>query len=308
MSIPTAVAFTAGLSSVAGPLTNLAPPFSYYYVGPTLLPASYSHLVAQPAYSMAQPNLAAPIVHLTGTPQPEHMGPTPLSGQPTTLPCAFNIVSLQDLTSGAWNMDTGASSYLNNSVTNLHDVFNTCVYSSISDFLTRWVLLRCDITGDLYPVTAPSPNPHVFLVSQHTWNQRLGHPWAWKSHELPFVRSGTVISSCFDIIHSDVWTSPIPSLSGSDKKMIRFGINLDVYNEEAKKNNYLDRTKNMLMGKCTPMNQDDQKFISLVLETSVMSEEKDEDWMTRVEILYKTYMGSDFKHKSAWRFLEDKHK
>ncbi|GKB63106.1 ribonuclease H-like domain-containing protein [Tanacetum coccineum] len=29
---------------------------------------------------------------------------------------------------------------------------------------------------DLYPVTAPSPIPHAFFVSQHTWHQRLGHP------------------------------------------------------------------------------------------------------------------------------------
>ncbi|GJU13230.1 copia protein [Tanacetum coccineum] len=39
---------------------------------------------------------------------------------------------------------------------------------SVKDFMTRWVLLRCDSTGDLYPVTAPSSIPHVFLVSQHT--------------------------------------------------------------------------------------------------------------------------------------------
>ncbi|GJU80747.1 hypothetical protein Tco_1283112 [Tanacetum coccineum] len=31
-------------------------------------------------------------------------------------------------------------------------------------------------TGDLYPVIALSHIPHVFLVSQHTWNQHLGHP------------------------------------------------------------------------------------------------------------------------------------
>nr|GFA33394.1 ribonuclease H-like domain-containing protein [Tanacetum cinerariifolium] len=47
---------------------------------------------------------------------------------------------------------------------------------SVKDFLTRRVLLRCDSTGDLYPVTASSPIPHVFLVSQHTWQQRLGYP------------------------------------------------------------------------------------------------------------------------------------
>ncbi|GKA00213.1 ribonuclease H-like domain-containing protein [Tanacetum coccineum] len=34
-----------------------------------------------------------------------------------------------------------------------------------------------------------------------------------KHVNLPFVSSSTVISSCFDIINSDVWTSPIPSLS-----------------------------------------------------------------------------------------------
>ncbi|GJZ00830.1 hypothetical protein Tco_0518259 [Tanacetum coccineum] len=47
---------------------------------------------------------------------------------------------------------------------------------SVKNFLTRRVLLRCDSTGDLYPVTASSPIPYVFLVSQHTWYQRLGHP------------------------------------------------------------------------------------------------------------------------------------
>ncbi|GJZ46817.1 ribonuclease H-like domain-containing protein [Tanacetum coccineum] len=113
---------------------------------------------------------------------------------------------------------------------------------SVKDFLTRRVLLRCDSTGDLYPVTSPSPIPHAFLVSQHMWHQRLGHPRGevlrhlvssnfisynkekppvlchacqlGKHVRLPFVSSSTVISSCFDIIHSDVWTSPIPSLSG----------------------------------------------------------------------------------------------
>ncbi|GJU92197.1 ribonuclease H-like domain-containing protein [Tanacetum coccineum] len=46
----------------------------------------------------------------------------------------------------------------------------------VKDFMTRRVLLRCDSTWDLYPVTAPSFIPHAFLVSQHTWHQRSGHP------------------------------------------------------------------------------------------------------------------------------------
>nr|GEY80004.1 copia protein [Tanacetum cinerariifolium] len=47
---------------------------------------------------------------------------------------------------------------------------------SVKHFITRRVLLRCDITGDLYLVTAPSPIPIAFLVSQQTWHQCLGHP------------------------------------------------------------------------------------------------------------------------------------
>ncbi|GKB44918.1 ribonuclease H-like domain-containing protein, partial [Tanacetum coccineum] len=109
------------------------------------------------------------------------------------------------------------------------------------DFLTRRVLLRCDSTGDLYPVTTPSPIPRAFLVSQHTWHQRLGHPESevlrhlvsnnviscnkekphvlchacqlGKHARLLFISSSLIVTSYFDIIHSDVWTSPIPSLS-----------------------------------------------------------------------------------------------
>ncbi|GJV60759.1 ribonuclease H-like domain-containing protein [Tanacetum coccineum] len=38
----------------------------------------------------------------------------------------------QDPTTGDWNMDTGASSHLNNSVTSLSDVLNMCIYPSVS--------------------------------------------------------------------------------------------------------------------------------------------------------------------------------
>nr|GFA06451.1 ribonuclease H-like domain-containing protein [Tanacetum cinerariifolium] len=95
--------------------------------------------------------------------------------------------------------------------------------------MTRRVLLRCDSMGDLYPSTTPSLIPHVFLVSQHTWHQRLGHPGsdvlrrlvsnnfiscnkekplvlchACQLHiRLSFVSSDIVVTSCFDIIHSE---------------------------------------------------------------------------------------------------------
>nr|GEU78529.1 ribonuclease H-like domain-containing protein [Tanacetum cinerariifolium] len=47
----------------------------------------------------------------------------------------------------------------------------------VKDFLTRHILLRCDSSGDLYPVTSPSPTPHALLsVSPSMWHQRLRHP------------------------------------------------------------------------------------------------------------------------------------
>ncbi|GJX38788.1 ribonuclease H-like domain-containing protein [Tanacetum coccineum] len=162
------------------------------------------------------------------------------SGQATILPHAFTVGSLHDLTTGAWNMDTGASSHLNDSVTNLSEVFNSCMYPSVSvgddhsipvtnmghsilptsvrplhlnnvlitlhivknliyvsfssfviifarfdlnangflskNFMTLRGASPCDRTGDLTPVTHPSPIPHAFLVSQHTWHKRIGHP------------------------------------------------------------------------------------------------------------------------------------
>ncbi|GKD36651.1 ribonuclease H-like domain-containing protein [Tanacetum coccineum] len=228
------------------------------------------------------------------------MGPADVPGQATALPTAR---TLHDPTTGAWNMNTCASSHLNSSVTSLSDIFNTCMYPSISvgdghsipvtntghsifptptkslhlnnvliaphivknliyvhqfvrdnnctvefdafgfsvkDFMTHRVLLRCDSTKDLYPVTTPSLILQALLISQHTWHQRLGHPRSkvlrrlisnnfiscnkekppvlchlcqlGKYVRLPFASSNTVFTSRFDIVHSDVWTSPISSL------------------------------------------------------------------------------------------------
>ncbi|GJZ10063.1 ribonuclease H-like domain-containing protein [Tanacetum coccineum] len=257
------------------PTPYLAPPPGFSY------PVAQTHVAQQQS---AQPQqISQPASH-----QPAHVflaAGTAYQAQPSAPP--------------------GASSHLNNSVTSLSTIFNSCIYPSVlvgdghsipvtnsghiilptpfkslhlnnvlitphivknlisvrqfvrdnhctiefdsfgfsvKDFLTRRVLLRCDSTGDLYPVTAPSPIPHAFLVSQHTWHQRLGHPGSevlrrlvssnviscnkekppalchacqlGKHVRLPFVSSSSVVSACFDIIHSDVWTSPIPSLSG----------------------------------------------------------------------------------------------
>ncbi|GKC17270.1 ribonuclease H-like domain-containing protein [Tanacetum coccineum] len=77
----------------------------------------------------------------------------------------------QDPAAGNWNMDASASSHLHDSVSSLSNVFNKCIYPSVS-------------------------------ACQHC-----------KHVKLPFVSSSTLVHSCFDIVHSDLWTSPIPSLS-----------------------------------------------------------------------------------------------
>ncbi|GJY44327.1 ribonuclease H-like domain-containing protein [Tanacetum coccineum] len=60
------------------------------------------------------------------------LGPTTPPGQATTLPAAFTTGTLHDPTTGAWNMDTCASSHLNNNVTSLSENFNMCMYPFIS--------------------------------------------------------------------------------------------------------------------------------------------------------------------------------
>ncbi|GKB99360.1 ribonuclease H-like domain-containing protein [Tanacetum coccineum] len=112
---------------------------------------------------------------------------------------------------------------------------------SVKDYSTRQTLLRCDSTGDLYPVTKPTNSPKAFVTSQHTWHQRLGHPGSdvlrslissnsilcnktkspvlchacqlGKHVRLPFESSDSIVDSPFDIVHSDLWTSPLLSIS-----------------------------------------------------------------------------------------------
>ncbi|GJR57325.1 ribonuclease H-like domain-containing protein [Tanacetum coccineum] len=310
------------LLGLLGTMRITGPSYGQIYYPVTTLQAQLFNPFAPPlasqvnpppsfSYKLAQPTTPAQQVQ-SGSP-----GSTVTTRQAIILHLAFTVGTLHDLASGAWNFDTGASSHLNNSVNSLSEIFNTCMYPSVSvgdghsipvtntghsifptltrsfhlnnvlitphivknlifvrqfvrdnnctiefdafgfsvkDFLTRRVLLRCDSTGDLYPVTAPSHIPHAFLVSQHTWHQHLGHPGGevlrrlvysnfiscnkekppvlchacqlGKHVRLLFVSSGTVISSCFDIIHSDVWTSSILSLSGTNRPTKRLNLHV----------------------------------------------------------------------------------
>jgi hypothetical protein len=108
---------------------------------------------------------------------------------------------------------------------------------SIKDLQTSTVMLRCDSSGDLYPLRSPQ---HFALtaspVTTDLWHARLGHPGnntlsqilhsfdfscnksaAHVCHSCqlgkhvrhPFHSSQTVTYFPFQLVHSDVWTSPV---------------------------------------------------------------------------------------------------
>ncbi|KAJ9564595.1 LOW QUALITY PROTEIN: hypothetical protein OSB04_000561, partial [Centaurea solstitialis] len=115
---------------------------------------------------------------------------------------------------------------------------------TVKDLKTGSFLQRCDSDHhDLYPVLPPSPQSAVatanVAVSFDVWHRRLGHrvllffsffclasllfalvktlPYVMrlgKHCRLPFSLSSTKTSRVFELIHSDLWTSPITSLSG----------------------------------------------------------------------------------------------
>ncbi|GKA17080.1 ribonuclease H-like domain-containing protein [Tanacetum coccineum] len=116
-------------------------------------------------------------------------------------------------------MDTGTTSHLADNTSILTFFSNSSIYPSVfvgNDYQTRRLFLRYDSTGDLYPVTQQPPfqNPVSFLSSSSTtWHRRLGHlgedVLRRKHVKLPFYNSKSSVEFAFEIIHSDLWTSPI---------------------------------------------------------------------------------------------------
>lgn len=118
---------------------------------------------------------------------------------------------------------------------------------SVKDLHTRKVLMRVNSSGDLNFVPAAlsqaSSTSSAFLsFSPDIWHKRLAHLNKNSLHslrlsnliscnndslssscvacqlgkqiKLPFSNSQTITTNPFELIHSDVWTSPIPSISG----------------------------------------------------------------------------------------------
>jgi hypothetical protein len=119
--------------------------------------------------------------------------------------------------------------------------FDASVFS-VKDLQTKTVLLRCNSNGDLYtiPHRLP-PRCHVAVVTPELWHARLGHPapaavqtlnklsaiqcnkaarrichacQLGKHARLPFDSSVSNTSTPFELVHCDVWTSPVLSISG----------------------------------------------------------------------------------------------
>lgn len=117
----------------------------------------------------------------------------------------------------------------------------------MKDLQTESVILRYDSTGDLYPILPMAPPVQHALAapscSEATWHRRLGHPGhqalsrlatsdailfnknkcdtslchacrLGRHVRLPFYSSLSRASKAFDLIHCDLWTSPMPSISG----------------------------------------------------------------------------------------------
>lgn len=120
---------------------------------------------------------------------------------------------------------------------------------SVKDLRSKTEILRSNSSGDLYPfpaspqVSPPAAAYTAFSTSADLWHQRLGHPGRHTlsnlfSHSnifcnnlrglspicdacqlgrhvrLPFSTSTSITSFPFQIIHCDLWTSPIVSFSG----------------------------------------------------------------------------------------------
>lgn len=110
----------------------------------------------------------------------------------------------------------------------------------VIDYQTKQTLMRCDSTNDLYPITTPTHQVFCFCCSVHlasaSWLPWSSHKQLVDNHsnsfffykdsilrhacqlgkhvKLPFSFWNYVPHFPFEIVHYDVWTSPIESISG----------------------------------------------------------------------------------------------
>jgi hypothetical protein len=119
----------------------------------------------------------------------------------------------------------------------------------VKDLSTRNMITRCNSLGPLYTTHLPSRStssssvaaPTSLVALASTWYRRLDHPridalsklsnassviYSRSTHELyhacqlghhtrmPFISSASHVDNNFDLIHYDLWISPIVNISG----------------------------------------------------------------------------------------------
>jgi len=117
---------------------------------------------------------------------------------------------------------------------------------SVKDLHSKDTLLRCNSSGPLYTLQLPTSSSSsctlVATPSLTTWHRRLGHPGKaalqslaqsssiicskpdddslchacqlGRHVRLPFTSSLSRAAKIFDLVHCDLWTSPVTSISG----------------------------------------------------------------------------------------------
>ena len=188
-------------------------------------------LAAHPVHTAARITVgdgsSMPITHVGHAAFPSNSMPLYLSNVLVSPDIIKNLVSVRSLTR-------------ENPVTVEFDMFGF----SVKDARTRMVLHRCDSPDELYPVhssTSSVAAPMALSAGVDLWHARLGHPNTatlrhilrsfsftcnkiddhtchacrlGKHVRLPFSNSSHVASYPFELIHSDVWTSPVASNTG----------------------------------------------------------------------------------------------
>ncbi|XP_021747926.1 uncharacterized protein LOC110713790 [Chenopodium quinoa] len=165
--------------------------------------------------------------------------PSSVGYTPTDVEASLHTLSLTPPDEN-WYMDTGATSHMTSNQE--FDPFGFFV----KNLRTGTTRMRCDSSGELYPLhhTANLHSSPITLaaLSSSLWHDRLGHPGTQvltslkKKHfihcnrisqstvccscifgkrvKLPFYPSTTCTTLPFDILHSDIWTSPKLSSAG----------------------------------------------------------------------------------------------
>jgi hypothetical protein len=113
---------------------------------------------------------------------------------------------------------------------------------SVKDLQTRAEIIQCNSNGELYPLVSSSPQALVAASpTLDLWHQRLGHSGRHNFHKtlenldleftksssttceacqlgkhvrLPFSSSTSISYVPFQLVHADIWTSPLSSFSG----------------------------------------------------------------------------------------------